>query len=92
MARESTTWKHMLYSEIGARVRTKRHATTLSIRDVAAKTGLSYQSVARIEEGEMAPLPFLVAFAQLVKCEIGELVPLLPFTFPRVIDKAGCET
>lgn len=86
-AQAATHWKQTLYNEIGECVRRKRQATTFSIRDVAELLGYSYQLVLRIEDGETAPLPFLVAFAQLVKCEIGELVPLVPVTFNRKIEK-----
>ncbi len=87
-AQDATMWKQVIYNEIGDRVRAARDAAGLSLRDVAFKLGLTYQSVSRVEEGQGAPVHFLIAFAQLVKVEVATLVPNTPATFARRIDKS----
>lgn len=88
-AQISTAWKQVVYGEIGERVRKARDASGLTLRDVAFKLGISYQSVLRVEEGAGAPVHFLVAFAQLVDVSIESLVPRTPATFAHKIEKTG---
>jgi transcriptional regulator with XRE-family HTH domain len=82
-----TAWKQLLYEAIGERVRERRSEASLTLRFVAAKIGVPFTKVARVEEGQSVDLAFLVKFAQLVGCSLNDLVPPVPVTFNHVIEK-----
>lgn len=84
----ASAWKRMLYEAVGREVQKRRHAANLSVRTVSERLGMSYNSVARIEAGENASTHFLAAFAQLAGCTLNDLIPTVPVTFNRTIEKA----
>jgi transcriptional regulator with XRE-family HTH domain len=84
-SQDNTAWKRALYEAIGREVMRRRNAANLTVRVVATKLGVSYQMVQRIEAGDNAPTHYLAAFAQLLKCSIADLVPVVPITFNHVI-------
>lgn len=83
----ASVWKRILYEAIGREVQKRRNAVNLSVRTVSQRLGMSYNAVARIEAGENAPVHFLAAFAQLAGCTMNDLIPGIPATFHRLIEK-----
>lgn len=82
-----TAWRRQLYEGIGKAINKKRNEANLSVRTVADRLGITYSMVSRIESGENAPTHFLVKFAALVKCEVSDLIPKIPVTFLRIVEK-----
>ncbi len=64
-----------LIAEFGARVRAARYAAGLTIEDLAAKAGIDYQQVSRVELGRVnTTISTAIAIARALGMQPGELL------------------
>ena len=70
---------------VGARLRALRTEADLTLRQVAAETGISVSTLSRLESGQRRPtLELLLALAQVHRVPLDELVGAPPTADPRV--------
>lgn len=48
-------WKKRIVKELGIKLKKVREARNLSLRDLAAETGLEHAQISRIEDGQVNP-------------------------------------
>lgn len=68
-----TTWAR----ECGERVRARRNQFGWTLARISALTGIPYQTIHKIEAGQIIPGDYLrLALAQVLGCEVHDLFPL----------------
>lgn len=73
---ESARKARRVYLELGVRVRQRRDELKLTQEQLAKRIGISRSSLANIERGRhYAPVHLLLALAEALQVEMGELLP-----------------